>query len=398
MGRTGVKNNKTGRYLYEMRGRLEMESKLVMEERNNPGSIPTRRNGFIELCRFIFAMCVVSHHALFLTDYGYIPVIGGYISVEFFFILTGYFLFASSQNEGDDRDAAINEAVKRIKKVYPYFLVSWVASFMVGHIVNEQMHIQVFLWDLLRGIPQLLLLSMAGLGGSSEGLWDYVGTGWYLSVMLLTILVVYPLMRCWRKTFSAAIAPVIAILGYGYIIYEYNFLGVVNQRLPFCYLGCIRALAGMCLGSFCFYIVRSIPKYRLSKIGKAAVSNAQIGMLLLILGLMEGGGGDNDLIQVILFSVLIIVSFSFESYLNELCTCRISTALGRFSMVIFVTQSLTYMYPVLPYPDSWRWRYAAYIGYVLVFSLANYLFVAGGKKLAPKLCIRKLLIADEKTY
>lgn len=374
-----------------------MESKILMDERNCTGRKPTR-NGFIELCRFIFAMCIVSHHALFFPNHGNIPVIGGYIGVEFFFILTGYFLFASSQKEeGDHRDTAINAAVKRIKKVYPYFLVSWGVSFLLSHIVNDQMYIRDLLWDLLRGIPQLLLLSMAGLGGSSEGLWDYVGTGWYLSAMLLTILLVYPLMRRGRKTFSAAIAPVIVIYGYGYIIFEYNFLGVVNERLPFCYLGCIRALAGICLGSFCFCIVQSIPKYRLSKIGKATVSIVQIGVLLLILRLMKYGGGYNDLIQVILFSVLIIVSLSFESYLNELCTCRISKALGIFSMVIFVTQSLTYKYPVLPYPDSWAWCYAAYIGYVLAFSLANYLLVAGLKKLAPKLHIQKWLIADEKT-
>ena len=35
------------------------------------------RNGFIELCRFIFAMCIVSHHFLLLpTQSEHYPLIG----------------------------------------------------------------------------------------------------------------------------------------------------------------------------------------------------------------------------------------------------------------------------------------------------------------------------------
>lgn len=349
-----------------------MQSQSISE--NQSTGTGGKRNGFIELCRFIFALCVVSHHALFLADPGYIPVVGGYISVEFFYILTGYFLFQSSQRAGDSRSGAIETAVARLKKVYPYFLVSWLASFLISHILNKS-PLWTLLFDLLRGIPQLLLLSMAGLAGSSEGLWDYVGTGWYLSALLLTILAVYPLMRSWKTTFSSAIAPLVAILGYGYIMYEYNFLGVVNERLPMCYLGCIRSLAGICTGAFCYHIAQSIPKYTLSALGGVAVSLVQIGLLLVILYGMEYAGGFQDFIQVILFCALIIVSLSFKSYLNQLCSCNLSYFLGNFSMVVFVTQSLTYMYPILPYPQSWMWRYVAHFGYVLLFSLANYLLV-----------------------
>ena len=58
------------------------------------------RNGFIELCRFILALCVVSHHTIFYQEHGHIPFFGGYIAVEFFFILTGFFLFKSAKSGG----------------------------------------------------------------------------------------------------------------------------------------------------------------------------------------------------------------------------------------------------------------------------------------------------------
>lgn len=175
------------------------------------------RNGFIELCRFILALCVVSHHALFLDNPGHIPLFGGYIAVEFFFILTGFFLAYGVDRENENSDHysashtkklyAFDQVAKRIGKIYPYFLTTWGASFVIYRVINHE-GLKTLLWDLLRGVPQLLLLSMAGLGGASEGLWDYVGTGWYLSALVISILIVYPFLYRFKMSFCAGIAPV----------------------------------------------------------------------------------------------------------------------------------------------------------------------------------------------
>ena len=90
------------------------------------------RNGFIELCRFIFAMCIVSHHFLLLpTQSEHYPLIGGYIGVEFFFILSGYFLYAAAINDVSDQVSVI-QVVKRLKKIFPYFVVSWFFGFTIS--------------------------------------------------------------------------------------------------------------------------------------------------------------------------------------------------------------------------------------------------------------------------
>lgn len=72
------------------------------------GGVYTRennRNGFIELCRFIFAIGIVSHHSQFLTnDLNEVPMLGGYVSVEFFFILTGYFMYLSYKSEQTEQN------------------------------------------------------------------------------------------------------------------------------------------------------------------------------------------------------------------------------------------------------------------------------------------------------
>lgn len=56
------------------------------------------RNGLIDVLRLLFSLIVVSHHASYLpgAEGNVIPLYGGYTSVEFFAILSGYLLSASA--------------------------------------------------------------------------------------------------------------------------------------------------------------------------------------------------------------------------------------------------------------------------------------------------------------
>lgn len=217
-----------------------------------------------------------------------------------------------------------------------------------------------------------------------------------MSALMIGIFVLYPLMRSCKKYFGTAIAPVTAMLIYGWIIFTFNFLGVVNERAGFCYFGCLRAIAGLCMGSFCYQVVHAIPKHRLTKTGDTLVSLIQLVLIGTILIFMEFYKGYNDIIQVILFSALIIVSLSEDSGLNRLCSGRVSDKLGEFSMVIFITQSLSYMYPVLSYPEQWPLRYGMHYVYILIFSLANYWLVALLRKLWAGFRVKEHLVIIDK--
>lgn len=62
----------------------------------------TQRNGIIELLRFVFAVTVVMVHTHGLRpESANYPFCGGYIAVEFFLILSGYYTalrFAKTPN------------------------------------------------------------------------------------------------------------------------------------------------------------------------------------------------------------------------------------------------------------------------------------------------------------
>lgn len=245
-----------------------------MSIENQAEKITAKKNGFIELCRFIFMMSVVSHHSMFLSDDpGYIPVWGGYISVEFFFILTGYLMYSSYQKrraEGSGEENAIYQIYIKIKRLYPYFLIAWLAIFVMVH---GHPHLSSFFWDFLYGIPQLLFLQCAGLSGTAQ---NYNGTAWFVSALLIGMLVVYLLMYFGKKHFATAIAPLLSLICYGSVMMIDGSFGSVNVWV-FCFQsGSLRAIAGLCLGSVCCHIVHSIPQHTLTKLGDFIISLLQL--------------------------------------------------------------------------------------------------------------------------
>lgn len=355
-----------------------MGKQVIQTQEVTPTS--KNKNGFIEFCRFIFMMSIVSHHAMFLSDEpGYIPLWGGYISVEFFFILTGYFLYDShfkadlGQKTKDKQNSAIYQVYHKFKRFYPYFFISWCTIFVMVHVESGNLSFHTLFWDFIFGIPQLLFLQCVGLAGVGN---NYNSTMWFVSALLIGMLVVYPLICCCKKHFATAIAPALCLICYGNVMKISSSLGSVHDWAGPLQAGSLRAIGGLCLGSLCCYLVKLVPSYRLTRLGDTVISFLQLGLVASSLYLMSHAYGYTDIVQVMLFSLLIIVSFIGETTVKRIFNRKIFFALGRFSMIIFVTQCIAYKCPsLLFYPEDWPWHYGIYIIYVLSFSSINYLIV-----------------------
>lgn len=70
-----------------------MDNSILTENKLQIPAKKQGRNGLLELYRFLFALWVVYYHGFFITKGAYFN--HGYISVEFFFILSGFFLISS---------------------------------------------------------------------------------------------------------------------------------------------------------------------------------------------------------------------------------------------------------------------------------------------------------------
>lgn len=96
-----------------------------------------KRNGIISLWKFIFAIVIVFFHGVFFYSGKPDNVFfrGGYIGVEFFFLVSGYF-FAKSvlkkrynqKNIGKD---TIKFVYDRTKKMIPYIVIAFLITFVL---------------------------------------------------------------------------------------------------------------------------------------------------------------------------------------------------------------------------------------------------------------------------
>ena len=105
-----------------------------------------KRNSLIELYRFIFAINVIKSHALLPYDGPYFGP--GRISVEFFFILTGYLLIKSMKKHLDKpfKKSIIDFFASKLKLIGIPVLIAIPFNIIYSVITKGNINIWGFLW------------------------------------------------------------------------------------------------------------------------------------------------------------------------------------------------------------------------------------------------------------
>ena len=76
-----------------------------------------------------------------------------------------------------------------------------------------------------------------------------IDPAWYISAMLLSMFILYPLLLLLRDKFTYIIAPLASIVIYGYLLFRVGNLATINPlEGSFVYTGLLRGIAGkMCI-------------------------------------------------------------------------------------------------------------------------------------------------------
>lgn len=263
------------------------------------GNLQSFRNPNIELCRFIAAIVIAFHHTEkiggheFFDAYRIAP--GGWIFVEFFFILSGYFMtkhferIEVSKNDKIEKYVVIY-AVRKLLKIVPYaaigIIIDAVAQIGCGDIEKGDM------WNLVVELPLHFLL----LKGINILRFDINAPLWYLT----EILIVMPLLAlfCLRyRYFYKYIASWIFPL----VIYTVIFLlfGNIQYWGKYWAINCMmRAFADLMLGSVVYYLSECLRT-------KIITNNKRIILTI---------------IEIMLFTCLVAFSF-LEECLNYAMPC-----------------------------------------------------------------------------
>ena len=179
-----------------------------------------RRNGEIDILRFVFAIGIMGAHFNVLGNYLF-P--NAYIGVEFFLILIGYFMAQHFSGEIDCEKKMIPEksikyVISKMRGIYPYFLVAFCINIIVQNRINKW-SILATISNIIRSIPDLTFTHL--FLKTDDRL--YLTGSWFLSAMFISLLIVCPLYLLLKDWSGKIVFPFFSIMIWGYITRQFNY-------------------------------------------------------------------------------------------------------------------------------------------------------------------------------
>lgn len=211
-----------------------------------------QRNNLVELMRFLFSMLVVGYHVQMSMNNTTAELFeNGAVAVEFFFLISGYFLARSVEKIIQKQSVAIGKETyafmkNKVRGILPTHVTAVVAVLVLTLIWN----FGGFFGVLRRGLPSVFLVQMAAFWNESfrDAL---IVPEWYLSAMLLSMLFLLPILLLFRKKLSG-ISTTLASLGvFGavFVVLALLLKGKLTQN----YIYDLRAVVELLLGMLACY-------------------------------------------------------------------------------------------------------------------------------------------------
>ena len=280
------------------------------------------KNSSIEFYRFLFTIIICLHHStMFIGEKSWLK--HGYICVEFFFMLSGFFLYKSFIREKSH--SSTEYIVKRLKRLWPEFAVAAVLEIIAR---------RIFLNDFnpTKALNELLMVGNTGL----FRLGGYNYPAWYVPVMFLCGIIIYGMLSVFEKTYKKVIAPIIILIGYTYI----NGLdtGIENwQYTKWFSIPMVRGICAMSIGVIIASLVSNNYAQRISK--RLATVIEIISIAFIVLGFTTNIF--DDMVAIFAFIPLIFVTVTQRGYISTLLSkTLIWNKCGEYSYSIYLNHAI----------------------------------------------------------
>ena len=305
----------------------------------------SRHVGSIDVLKFLLAIAVVVLHAgedeVFSGTTGHLSM--GGLAVEGFFVISGCLMCASAERDaarstsslGEDTARFIWRKVKGILVPYVVAVVIYFACWM--HTTGwEMLAVEgdgAFCRHVFRWLPNLLLIFMGGVMQDTA----LINVVWYISAMLIVMLVIYPLVRRVGRNYTMVVAPFCAIMLMGFV---YNIGGGSYKEtvalVGFAPQGLVRAFIGINWGCVAYELSRHLKDLDLTNLARALLTAAVACLLAIYFCVMEFGEDKDSYSMVLLLPALIGILFSGKMAGSGIFDNRASSYLGRASTYIYL--------------------------------------------------------------
>ncbi len=253
-------------------------------------------------------------------------------------MITGYFMM-NSVNKAKEKSIG-KDTLNFVKHKYISFAPTLLASVIVAQVITiviYRLPPSSIALDLLNAITEIIPLQITGINGGA-----LTAVAWYLSAMMIALLVIYPTARKFGKVFTNVICPVVAVMTYGVFCKEVGFLNIITEYISGIPIqaGIFRAVAGICVGCMLYCCVKATENYKVNRFGKVCFLGAEIVCLGFIFAVAQFLPKTYyDFYTIPAFFILLYSCFGRKSLISSRISLDFTKYLGMASLIIYLNHN-----------------------------------------------------------
>ena len=288
-----------------------------------------------------------------IWHFNYVPngMIYGFAPVEFFFILSGVFMYKSLVKKDL---SVVDYSIGRFKKfaVEIYLMLFFLIllrsrGLFMNHTLSESL--QHLLWEVLL-FNQVLPYH--------DSISFFNTPTWFFGVLLYGGAIVYAILKI--KNIGIKLLLPLIFIGYSILLNSSSSLENFASGM-----GMIRGVCDLSVGVLLGYYIVNKPISHSSLLDIVSISALFLSVILIFLNNVSG------ILFVVCYCVVIISCFDRQSFFNKLFNCSFWDKLGTLSLYIFITHSFVkriWHYVNLQFSPSDAVMFSGYIISVVLFA------------------------------
>lgn len=211
-----------------------------------------------------------------------------------------------------------------------------VLQLIFRRILFERWNLAVTCREIIKSIPSLLMINMAGMytSGGFE-----IGGSWYLSAMMLGMLLLFPLLLLNYEWAAKIIMPIVGIFGLGYLYLSCAHIMAVDGRAGIFYGGMLRATGELAIGVCAYEIGKKLTQVRFTKLAEILLTLLKVICYAVVLVFAYSAWeGKYDLFAFIFCAAGVTLSFSGVGW--SLPDYPVTRWLGKVSLPVFLVHGV----------------------------------------------------------
>ncbi len=206
-----------------------------------------KRDYLIELVRFLATCGIAIFHFEWIYLGHTVYFRHFYLWVEFFFVLSGFFLTKNVRSDSnEDKFGSIKYIKRQAVKLWKPYIIAFLFSFIVYCIINQIQGINHILSILFLAKWEIFFMQLTGYDLKAPMI---NGVTAYISALLGSSLVIHYLLKNHDRLLINILIPIAPIFIYSHIIYTYGNLSQWMAYENWYTIGLFRGIAGMLVGA-----------------------------------------------------------------------------------------------------------------------------------------------------